>query len=127
MEKLGNIMLHHGDCMDVLRSLPDKSFDLAIVDPPYYSGPERRGFYGLPQIRKYGYIHVSIACTPDTKCPRMKRYDKLHQNPQTMNPTEKDNTISFDEIKTELLRCAKEAEACTEQYEEPTSQRRLQN
>ena len=46
MEKLGNITLHRGDCLEVLRSLPDKSFDLAIVDPPYYSGPERRGFYG---------------------------------------------------------------------------------
>lgn len=36
MEKLGNITLHHGDCLEVLRSLPDKSFDLAIVDPPYF-------------------------------------------------------------------------------------------
>lgn len=46
MEQLGNITLHHGDCLEVLRDLPDNSFDLAIVDPPYYSGPERRGFYG---------------------------------------------------------------------------------
>ncbi|MBD5210980.1 MAG: site-specific DNA-methyltransferase [Bacteroidales bacterium] len=46
METLGNITLHHGDCMDVLRELPDKCFDLAIVDPPYFSGPERRLFYG---------------------------------------------------------------------------------
>lgn len=46
MEQFGKITLHHGDCMEVLRDLPDKSFDLAIVDPPYFSGPERRGFYG---------------------------------------------------------------------------------
>ncbi len=46
METIGNITLHHGDCMDVLKSLPAKSFDLAIVDPPYFSGPERRQFYG---------------------------------------------------------------------------------
>lgn len=46
MEQLGNITLHCGDCLEVLRGLPDKSFDLAIVDPPYFSGPERRGFYG---------------------------------------------------------------------------------
>lgn len=46
METFGNITLHHGDCMDVLRELPDKCFDLAIVDPPYFSGPERRQFYG---------------------------------------------------------------------------------
>lgn len=26
--------------------MPDKCFDLAVVDPPYFSGPERRGYYG---------------------------------------------------------------------------------
>ncbi|MBD5280380.1 MAG: site-specific DNA-methyltransferase [Bacteroides sp.] len=46
MEQIGNITLQLGDCMDILPSLPDKSFDLAIVDPPYFSGPERRQFYG---------------------------------------------------------------------------------
>lgn len=46
MEQFGNITLHCGDCMDVLRELPDRAFDLAIVDPPYFSGPERRQFYG---------------------------------------------------------------------------------
>jgi len=35
-EKLTDrITLHNGDCLDVLRSLPDNSFELAIVDPPY--------------------------------------------------------------------------------------------
>lgn len=43
---LGNITLHQGDCMDILPELPDNCFDLAIVDPPYFSGPERRGYYG---------------------------------------------------------------------------------
>ena len=46
METFGKITLHHGDCMEVLKDLPDNSFDLAIVDPPYFSGPERRQFYG---------------------------------------------------------------------------------
>ena len=35
-----------GDCMDYLQHFPDKYFDIAIVDPPYFSGPEKRGFYG---------------------------------------------------------------------------------
>lgn len=34
------------DCMIGMARYPDKYFDLAIVDPPYYSGPERRRFYG---------------------------------------------------------------------------------
>lgn len=29
-----------------MKSYPDKYFDLAIVDPPYFSGPENRGYYG---------------------------------------------------------------------------------
>lgn len=32
--------------MNVLRKLPALSYDLAIVDPPYFSGPERRRYYG---------------------------------------------------------------------------------
>ena len=34
------------DCMEALRNIEDKYFDLAIVDPPYFSGPERREFFG---------------------------------------------------------------------------------
>lgn len=43
------------DCMEGMKIFPDKYFDLAIVDPPYFSGPERRGFYG----RKVSPIGVS--------------------------------------------------------------------
>lgn len=34
------------DCMEGMKQFPDKYFDLAIVDPPYFSGSEKRGFYG---------------------------------------------------------------------------------
>lgn len=34
------------DCMEGMAQFPDLYFDLAVVDPPYFSGPERRGFYG---------------------------------------------------------------------------------
>ena len=33
-----SIELLHMDCMDYMRGLPDKAFDLAIVDPPYGIG-----------------------------------------------------------------------------------------
>ena len=32
---IGNATLYLADCMDYMRGLPDKAFDLAIVDPPY--------------------------------------------------------------------------------------------
>lgn len=34
------------DCMEALPKYSDGYFDLAVVDPPYFSGPERRGYYG---------------------------------------------------------------------------------
>lgn len=41
METFGKITLHNGDCMDILKSLPDKAFDLAICDPPYGIGANK--------------------------------------------------------------------------------------
>ena len=35
-----------GDCMEYLPQFPDKYFDIAVVDPPYFSGPEKRNYYG---------------------------------------------------------------------------------
>lgn len=32
------IELHNIDCMEYMRTLPDKAFELAIVDPPYGIG-----------------------------------------------------------------------------------------
>lgn len=33
---MNDITLHHGDCMDMLRSLPDKCADLVVTSPPYF-------------------------------------------------------------------------------------------
>lgn len=35
VEKLENIKLYNADCMEVMKTFPDKHFELAIVDPPY--------------------------------------------------------------------------------------------
>jgi site-specific DNA-methyltransferase (adenine-specific) len=34
------------DCMDGMKGYPDKYFDLAIVDPPFFKGVGKNGFYG---------------------------------------------------------------------------------
>ncbi len=41
------------DCMEAMREIPDKYFDLAVVDPPY--GIEK-GFKATSNIRKYGQM-----------------------------------------------------------------------
>lgn len=42
------------DCMKGMAQFPDGFFDLAVVDPPYFSGPERRGYYGS-KVSKIAY------------------------------------------------------------------------
>lgn len=37
------IELHNTDCMEYMRTLPDKAFELAIVDPPYGIDKQLRG------------------------------------------------------------------------------------
>lgn len=73
----GNISLYHGDCMDVLKQIPDQFFDLAIVDPPYFSGPERRQFYG----KKVSSIGVTRTYAKSEKwlVPTAKYFDELHR------------------------------------------------
>ena len=38
MEQLENIKLYNGDCMEYMKTIPDKYFELSIVDIPYGLG-----------------------------------------------------------------------------------------
>lgn len=37
---------YHMDCMEGMKEFPDKFFDIAVVDPPYFPGPNKRRYYG---------------------------------------------------------------------------------
>ena len=45
--------IHHGDCLDILRTLPDASVDAVIADPPYSSGGAYRGDRNQDVAAKY--------------------------------------------------------------------------
>lgn len=73
-------MLNYGfynmNCMDGMREFPDKFFDIAVVDPPYFAGPNKRRYYGrsesttLIKCREYDII--------DTwDVPGMEYFDEL--------------------------------------------------
>jgi site-specific DNA-methyltransferase (adenine-specific) len=49
----GRWVLHHGDALAVLRSMPDASVDAVITDPPYSSGGFTRGDRSMPPAMKY--------------------------------------------------------------------------
>jgi len=40
------IHLHEIDCLKYSRDFGNKYFNLVSADPPYFSGPEKRGYYG---------------------------------------------------------------------------------
>lgn len=50
--KFGNIELLNMDCMEYMRSVPDKYFDLAIVDPPYGMDSKMDGTGGAGRIMR---------------------------------------------------------------------------
>lgn len=52
--KVGTAEIWNIDCMEFMSALPDKAFDLAIVDPPYFNGPNRSDYYGK------GYSNLGV-------------------------------------------------------------------
>ena len=61
------------DCMKYMRKFEDGFFDLAIVDPPYFSGPERRGYYGNA-VSPIGVKRVDYLITPEWDVPGKKYF-----------------------------------------------------
>ena len=60
---IGSCNLFNGDCMEFLSSVSDGAYDVAIVDPPYFDGPNKTGYYGK------GYSSLGVQ--------RAKHYDTL--------------------------------------------------
>ncbi len=72
--------LYHGDCLDVMKEMPDKSVDLVLTDPPYGVGRDKgfggegRGFGGKGQFR----INVrQYEDTWDKERPSKECFDRL--------------------------------------------------
>lgn len=63
------------DCLPAMKKYPDNFFDLAIVDPPYFSGPEKRRYYG----RKVSPIGVKrlYGETSEWEVPDNEYFDEL--------------------------------------------------
>ena len=68
-------MVFNEDCMEGMKKYPDKYFDLAVVDPPYFSGPERRGYYGSRES-KIG-VHRDYQISPQWKIPGPEYFKEL--------------------------------------------------
>lgn len=71
------------DCMEYMAGLPDRAFNLALCDPPYFSGPEKRGYYGNAVspigVKRKDYAIGSKWQVPDESWYREVRRISEHQ------------------------------------------------
>lgn len=78
VSKHPNINLYHGDCMEAMKDMPDNAYDLAIVDPPYFSGPEKRKYYGS-KVSGHGVKRIDYKPLKTTwQVPDSSYYKLLH-------------------------------------------------
>lgn len=61
------------DCMNLMEEMPDKYIDLAIVDPPFFSGPDKKNYYKGGNQKKYNnYENIS-----HWEVPKQNYFDNL--------------------------------------------------
>lgn len=101
---------HNIDCMEYMRSLPDKAFDLAVVDPPYGVGTVTY----MPRTREKahgGYIdrYEIIQATLDMNQRKAQRVDVVHSNVgrNTLNNFGDSNIAPEPEYFEQLFRVSK--------------------
>jgi site-specific DNA-methyltransferase (adenine-specific) len=68
-----DVKMHNADCMDFMRELPDKYYDLAIVDPPYGIG--RDG--SIKTTSKHGGRKAHAFKGWDTSIPELEYFTEL--------------------------------------------------
>jgi site-specific DNA-methyltransferase (adenine-specific) len=68
---IGSATLYNCDCMEYMRGLPDKAFELAIVDPPYGLNMAKE------RPRKDGRFAGNVPRTWDEKIPDMEYFNEL--------------------------------------------------
>lgn len=68
--------VYNMDCIEGMKRYPDKHFDLAIVDPPYFTGPETRRFYGN-EVNKLNIRRKDYKVIPSWNIPNQSYYDEL--------------------------------------------------
>lgn len=70
------IEYYNEDCMEGMKRYKDKHFSLAIVDPPYFSGPDKLGYYGKV-ISKTKVKRQSYEIKGSWNIPEQKYFDEL--------------------------------------------------
>lgn len=64
------------DCLEGMKQFPDKYFELAIVDPPYFEGPNKRQYYGT-EINKLNIRRKEYPIIKRWDIPTKDYFDEL--------------------------------------------------
>lgn len=64
------------DCMQYMASCQDNQFDLANVDPPYFDGPNKLGYFGS-RVSTDGIHRPSYKKTKNWDVPTQEYFDEL--------------------------------------------------
>lgn len=62
--------------MDYMKDCKDNQFDLAVCDPPYFSGPDKLGYYGA-SVSSIGIVRGGYEKTDDWEVPKQDYFDEL--------------------------------------------------
>lgn len=74
---IGKATIYNMDCMELLKATPDKFYDLAIVDPPYFQGVANANFYGAA-VSKTGVTRLcSKSDKWDSNIPSVEYFKEL--------------------------------------------------
>ena len=72
-EKIGLATIHNMDCMELLRSLPDNAYELAICDPPYGLNMAKE------RPRKDGRFAGNVPKSWDEKIPDAEYFSEIQR------------------------------------------------
>jgi site-specific DNA-methyltransferase (adenine-specific) len=72
------ISVYRGDNMDFFKNIPDKQYDWAIVDPPYFDGPQKREFFGY-QISPIGVRRDKYSLINSWKIPDREFFVQINR------------------------------------------------
>ena len=68
--------LYNMDCMEGMKQIPDKYFELAVVDPPYFKGPNKRKYYGR-EVNKLNIKRKNYEVIEDWDIPNEDYFKEL--------------------------------------------------
>lgn len=69
----GGQTIYNGDCLEIMKTFPDKSFDLVLTDPPYGIGAASEGFHNGTSGTKYDFSDW------DLEPPKREVFDEMRR------------------------------------------------